>query len=352
MALDALTLFLEVFLLTQVVFGGIVGAFLVRVIAPAGVPDWALVVLGVGLAPSLVSLLLYYLLWWWPGLSHLAVLVAVFAMFAALAWAAGRGWGCYPRLFRKLSALATDRSMWLYALCTVGFMVLTVVLLVSQGLTEHDILEYGTQGGIFLREMAIHYQPHHYDSDTGFYYVALHGFSFPLLFTWEGLLSAHAAQLDDPWVRSLTPFHAWLSVSLLWGVVRRVDRWVAVWTTLAFGGSMGFFFLATVYHLDAIRIFLFMASTALLAAAVYRPNITTVGLLGWVCSAGAGFHSLGAIVGVMFGGLLLFTVPGRWKAKLAATTMFYAVFLVGGGIHYLMDVLFGTGWVFKDIVWY
>lgn len=352
MALSALTLFLLVFLLTQVVFGGIVGAFLVRVMAPARLPEWALVVLGVGLAPCLVSLVLYYLLWCWPGLPHQAVLLAVLAVFAVLARVAGRGWGCYRRLARKLGDLAGDRSMWPYALCTAGFMVFSLMLLLAKGLTEHDILEYGTQGQIFLRDMAIHYQRHHYDAATGFYYVALHGFSFPLLFTWEGLLAGHAAQLEDPWVRALTPFYAWLCVTLLWGLVRRWGRWLAVWLALALGGSMGFFFLATVYHLDSIRIFLFIAAATLFAAVVHRPHARSVVLLAWVCAAGAGFHSLGAIIGVMFGGLLLFLLPGGKKARAGATLVFFSVFLLAGGIHYVMDVLFGTGWIFKEIVWY
>jgi hypothetical protein len=348
----AFALLASVFLLTQVVFGTVTGAFLMRVMAPANLPKWALVVLGIGLAPCLVTLMMYYLLWLTPGLSPLVVMAVVVIFFFAMGWYAREGWLGYRSVAHRLGTLTNDRSMWLYALCTVGFMVLTFVMLRTSILTEHDILEYGVQGGIFLRDMAIRYQPHHYDVRTGFYYVGLHGFTFPLLFTWEGLFSPDAASLSDPWVRSLTPFYAWLTVTLIWGLMRRADRWFAVWSILALGGAMGFFFLSTVYHLDALRIFLFTSSAALLVVVLRKPLPSVISLFAIVCAASAVVHSLGAILGALLFGIMIVMIPGTLKDRLVAALRFAFFFLAAGGIHYPMDVFLGTGWIFKDIIWY
>lgn len=343
---------LAVFLPTQVLFGTATGAFLVRMMATAKWPDWALLLLGIGLAPCLVTLVLYYSLWLFPGLPHGLAVFAVVVFFVLLGVAAGQGWLAWRRLFLRCGNLRYDRSMWLFALCTLGFFVLAVVKLLTAPLTEHDILEYAVQGHVFLRDMAITYQPHHYDAATGFYYVGLHGFTFPLLFTWEGLVWPDAWTLSNPWVRVLTPFYAWLTVALGWGLMRRVGKWFAVWFVLALGGAMGFFFLGTVYHLDAMRIFLFAGSVVLLIQAVRDPRPAIIGLLGVVCAAGAGVHSLSAILACMVCLVLMALMEGSMMRRLGAALCFGLAFLLAGGIHYPVDVFLGTGWIFKDIVWY
>ena len=350
--LGTLAAFIVVFLITQVIFGTALSAFLIRVMAPIGLPAWTMMVLGVGLAPALVALILHYLLWAWPGVPHSVAVLMVVVSFAGIAWRAGTGWNSLRATARGTSRWREDRSMILFILCSLAFAVLTIVELLRFGLTEHDILEYGVQGGIFLRDMAIHYGPHRYDAASGFYYVGLHGFTFPLLFTWEGLLNPEAAQMNSPWVRALTPFHAWLLVTLLWGIIRSVDRWLAVCFALALGGAMGFYFLGTVYHLDSLRIFLFTSSAALFVIVIQRPHPRAILLLAAVCGASASIHSLGAIMAVLMGGLLPFLMPGGWRERLLGTLRYVGVTLLAGGIHYPVDVLWGTGWIFKDIIWY
>lgn len=352
MTVSAWLSFLSMFFLNQVVLGAVLAAFLLRFTATARLPCWAVALLGVGLAPWLVTLLLYYLLWIFPGIAHAGVFLMLFVVFAGLAWSAGPGWRVLTALPGDVLRMRHDRSLWLFALCTLGYAVLIVVMLTRFALTEHDILEYGVQGGIFLREMAVTYQRHHYDAATGFYYVGLHGFTVPLLFTWEGLVNAHAASMGNPWVRSLTPFYTWLVVALLWGIMRKLDQWAAVWFALALGGAMGFYFLGTVYHLDAMRIFLFVAAVTLFASVLKRPTVAGITLFAAVCAASASIHSLSAMLAGLMAVLMLFLLPLGWKQRLLATGRFALVFLLAGGIHYPVDVFFGTGWIFKDIVWY
>ena len=57
--LGTLAAFIVVFLITQVIFGTALSAFLIRVMAPIGLPAWTMMVLGVGLAPALVLSLIH-----------------------------------------------------------------------------------------------------------------------------------------------------------------------------------------------------------------------------------------------------------------------------------------------------
>jgi hypothetical protein len=49
---------------------------------------------------------------------------------------------------------------------------------------------------------------------------------------------------------------------------------------------------------------------------------------------------------------MIVMIPGTLKDRLVAALRFAFFFLAAGGIHYPMDVFLGTGWIFKDIIWY
>lgn len=341
-----------VFLLTNLLFGAITGAFLLRWEHHFGIGRAATVLLGLGLAPFLVTWLLWVLLAVSPGMAHLPVILIVVGAFVVMAWAAKEGWRALFAFVALMPRRLKDPSMWFYLffLGAMGFG--SFIMLTYKPLVDHDILEYGTQGRIFLRDMAVRYEKHHFDAATGFYYVGLHGFSFPLLFTWEGLVRGLVGDHGDAWVRFLTPWYALLLVSFVWAVLRRFQVWVAVWASGAFALTIGYLYLNTIYHVDPMRLFLFTASFALLLQVVRRPSTAAIVCWGTLLGAHAMVHSLGMILApfLLLAGWLF--LSGPILRRTVQTSIAAALFVMAGGLHYLLDVCCGTGWLFKDITWF
>jgi hypothetical protein len=111
-------------------------------------------------------------------------------------------------------------------------------------------------------------------------------------------------------------------------------------------------FLFLVYHLDGCRILLFTAAAALYVALLQRPSPSRAGLFGGICGAQAFVHSVGAILGGCMLVLLPFFLSGPWRERLALVLRSTLAMLLMGGIHYVLDVFLGTGWIFKDILWF
>ena len=344
--------FTGIFLITNVVFGGVAAAFLLGHNDRLQVPEWPLALVGFAMGPFLVTLVLYYSMALWHGIPHLLLQCLPILAFTALAMAAGVGWSRIWALLKKTPTSLRDRSLWPFLLGSAFLLVVSVLFLLNKPLVDHDVLEYGIQGRVFLRERAIVYQRFHFDATNGFHYVGLHGFSFPLLFTWEGLTNTWLDHSSDLWVRSITMWYGWLLIAFVWAVMRRIGRWAAVAGGIALTAPMGFLFLVTIYHLDSYRIFFFSAAVAAFVLLLQVPSRSRLLLFAALCGAQAFIHSIGAILaGVMLLAVLLFLgMPYAQRLRYAVRAV--GVMLAFGAVHYVVDVFRGTGWIFQDIIWY
>lgn len=341
-----------VFLLSNLLFGAVLAAFLLRRVGSGALGPVGTVLLGFGLAPFTISWVLNLVLLLLPDRPHAVAIAPVLLAFAAMALAAGNGWSVLWSIMRSAVSGLARPSLWPYLFFSAAILFGTALMITYKPLVDHDILEYGTQGKRFLRDMAVRYERHHYDASTGFYYVGLHGFSFPLLFTWEGLLRGLLNDHGDAWVRLQTPWTAWLTVSFLWAWVRRWDQWLAVWVAGAFTLTLGFLYLNTIYHVDPVRLFLFTASMALFIAVLRQPEPRILLLWGAVLGAHALTHSLGMILSPFMVLCFLISVQGTLAQRLRWSLVVVGPFLLAGGFHYVLDMTIGTGWLLKDITWF
>lgn len=344
--------FAGLFVLTNLCFGGVVAAFLLGRNDRLQLPAWPLILIGLGLGPFLTTVVLYYALVFWHGIPPVLLLLLPVLFFVGLSMSARDGWLKLKQAMLDIPRALRDRSLWLFLLGSAFILFIAVIFLVNKSLVDHDVLEYGVQGKIFLRDLAIVYQQHHFDLASGFYYVGLHGFSFPLLFTWEGLTASFVDIRSDLWVRSMTMWYGWLLIAFLWSIVRRIDRWMAVASSIAVAVPVGFLFLVTIYHLDSYRIFFFTVALAGFVALLQAPSWERLILFSVLCGAQAFIHSVGAILAGTLCLVLLLFLPFRWGKRAAWVLCAAAVMLAVGAVHYVADVFLGTGWIFQDIIWY
>lgn len=337
---------------TNLASGAAVAAYLLGRNQRLQLPEWPLVLAGLALGPYLTTLVLYYSLVLWHGVSPVVLALLPMVLFMALLQWSGMGRQRLLLLLKGIPARVTDPSMWPFVVGSLFLGVVTFVFLLNKPLVDHDVLEYGIQGRIFLRDRAIIYQRFHFDAASGFHYVGLHGFSFPLLFTWEGLWASFGGVRTDLWVRSITMWYAWLLIAFCWSLLRRVDRWGAVFGGIALTAPIGFLFLMTIYHLDSYRIFFFTAALGAYVALLQRPSQERLLLFAALAGAQAFIHSVGAILAGVMVAVLVFALPQPWSIRVQWLLRGVGVMLLMGAIHYVVDVFKGTGWIFQDIIWY
>lgn len=350
--MNASVSFIALVLTTNLLFGLITAALFLRFSARLGAPRWPLALAGLGTGPFLLTIVLYYLLLLGPGIPTLVLLATPFLFFAILAWWAGPGWHEVGSLCKRIPHLLREGSMWILLVGSALFLAITITLLANKPLVDHDVLEYGVQGRIFLHDGVIGYSRFRFDESTGFHYVGLHGFAFPLLFTWEGIWSSLMGLKTDMWVRSITMWYAWLLILFIWSWLRSWGAWVAVAGAVALSTSLGFLFLVSIYHLDSMRIFFFTTTLAAFVALFRVPGMERMLLLAVLCAASSFIHSIGAILSVVLWVVLLAMLPVPIRYRIRWTLPALGLMILLGGVHYVLDILFGTGWIFQDIIWY
>jgi hypothetical protein len=200
--------------------------------------------------------------------------------------------------------------------------------------------------------LKIDYPEHRFDKATGFYYVGLHGFLFPLVLTWEKLVGSLVNYQSDYFFKAISGVYSFLVISLFYLFNRKffpTSR--AVIHTLLLLFTYGFFIVSLRFHIDTARLFFFIVSTLFFMACI-RTDKASVWILAGACFGIQAYgHSLGVFLSIIaLATLTIFSKVDLVRFKLlsiAGTCM-----IAFGGIHYIIDIFWGTGWILKDIKFY
>lgn len=377
--ISAFFVFLLLFVLTNGVFSLAVALCLFRFDKEQVIVPFQKLIFSLALGTFFTSLLLYYLLWIIPGLSPLSYVIVITSFFILLIvfnlqyFYELKSYIQYlfkiiektnkeneNKLLYDLKFIKLYRSS--YTLNYLKIIVLTLVLylfwqwiwrLIGIPIIGHDMLEYAIQARYFAKQRLIEYVENRYYPENGFYYVGLHGFSFPLLGSWEVLFSELFGKLDnDYYFRSITGYYGFLIFFTQFFWLKRVNIWLAVAASVILFFTYGFFITITEYHIDTYRIYMIIASFIALAYAVNYHSALTLALLGIFSGAQAFIHSFGVFLAVFIVMAFFLFYKNTWHKKILHTLLITAIIMLMGGIHYVMDVLFGTGWIFQEIKYY
>lgn len=254
------------------------------------------------------------------------------------------------------------KEVYEYLFLTNNFFVFTlllVVLLASNNILlsfsfGHDFLEYMVQGGYIFDNKEIAYTTHVYNPQTGFYYVGLHGWSFPLQFTLGRLVDDVVGVFGyGLYFQSLTLWYGLVILTLVYAMLKQhldtLYALAAVWILIF---AKGFLIAISYSHIDSYRIFFFSLSILLTLEMIHKPQAKMVPLLAFVAGISAFSHSLGVLVSIILAVTLCLFLEKKWVTRLKYAFSFALLTLLFGGVHYLLDVFYGTGWIFKEIDFY
>lgn len=371
--------FVLLFVLSNGLFSLAVSLMLFRFDKEKVIAPFQKFIFSLALGPFFTSLLLYYLLWLVPGLAPMTYILVITSFFVILG-------AIHIRYFPELFAVLKQRFNFInptkeanknrllfdlkfvklynsdYTLNYFNIITLCVVVylawqwlwrLIGVPIIGHDMLEYAVQAKYFARHRLIEYVENRFHPETEFFYVGLHGFSFPLLGTWETLFSELFGKTEnDYYIKSVTGYYAFLIFFTQFFWLKRVNIWLAAVASIILFFTYGFFITITEYHIDSYRIFMIMASLIALAYAIKFQNYFTISMLGIFAGAQAFIHSFGVFVSVFIVLAYFLFIKNSIKKKFINSFIITAIIMLMGGIHYVMDVLFGTGWIFQNIKYY
>ncbi len=377
--ISAFFVFVLLFVLTNGAFSLAVSLCLFRFDKEKVIAPFQKIIFSLALGPFLTSLLLYYLLWLVPGLAPITYILVVTLFFLVLG-------ALNIESFNDVFAVLKQRLKFIdktkeenkntflldlkfiklyssdYTLNYFNILSIVVVIyicwqwiwrLIGIPIIGHDMLEYAIQARYFAQHRLIEYVENRYHPETEFFYVGLHGFSFPLLGTWEVLFSELFGKTEnDYYLKSITGYYGFLIFFTQFFWLKRVNIWLAMAASVILFFTYGFFITITEYHIDSYRIFMIMASFIALAYAINYHNYLTLVLLGVFAGAQAFIHSFGVFVSVFIVMAFILFYKNTMQKKIIYALLVTAIIMLMGGIHYVMDVLFGTGWIFQEIKYY
>ncbi len=245
------------------------------------------------------------------------------------------------------------RSEKLFIMLTFIFFVIYGIVITRSHVVGHDMLEYSIQGRYFGEHKKIIYEKHHFNPENDFYYVGLHGYSFPLLRTWEYFLGKmFHLTTTDYFFRNISLMYYFLLYLFGFTILSLKPFYTKFLWFIMMCVPLGFSGLMIGPHIDSYRICMISISFFLLYKSVELNNHFNHGLLFVFTGAQAFIHSLGVFIAVFILLSFFLFIQHEMKKKILLTAIFGLVILLMGNIHYFLDTFFGTGWIFQTIKYY
>ena len=294
------------------------------------------IIYSLGLSPVLNLLLLYYLLYFFPGMPILFYLILPLFLLCLF-------FVFIPKTLLNLKQI----NVFYYVVIVLSF-VFAYLFSSAKTLTEHDTFEYALQGKHFFKTLSVYYTKYPFHPENGFYYVGLHGFAFPLIYTWELMFNQQIGTDSIILFKLINPFYACLLLLLVYEEVKRFGERYALWAVLILALSMGFIFNALQFHLEMFRQYLFLAFVALFVRVLKDLSLKNVLLFAAVAGMQSTVHSIGAIASVIAMAILVvYILLNQIDKKIITIFAGTALLILFGWIQYILDIFIGTGWILR-----
>jgi hypothetical protein len=309
--------------------------------------DFILKIIAYSFVLPIIVIVLYYTLLFIPGRSDLFYLLIIMSIPIGL-YIISRINKNYK--VSNESTLFTSRNA---SLVFIFFIIIQFFYLNFKGITENDYLEYGILGNHFFDSKSIEYVKDRFLQENYFYYVGLHGFTFPLTKTFENLTNTILNANADLYFKSISGVYSIL-IGLLFFRIANIflDKKLALLVLLLLIFNYGFFIISLRYHIDTFRLFYFLISAIFLIEAINIFDTRIAITSGFILGAHAFAHSLAVFIAAIWILSLAFNCFFKKSYAIKQLVILVIFFLLLGGMHYILDVSIGTGWIFQDLDFY
>jgi hypothetical protein len=305
------------------------------------------IVLSLGIAPLLMSGMLYFLLMLLPnqsGIIYFAICLLLFISFNI--YFKKNHQIPLNRLYpAHLSFSKTDKS---FTILLIFFFFLSLAYSAWRPLSEHDTFEYMFLGKQLALKKQLLISNYRFDEKTGSFFVGLHGLLYPLLFSWQVFLTKIIQADSEWWFKSLSGFYSTLFIAMFIGYLKIISqRLILIGLCLLFT-SYAMVFSMLQFHLEMIRLFLFIAVLYITVSYIKSPN-KQLNLLGLLLGLQAGIHFIGLVISLLVFLLVFFFLQQSLIKRVKMLGIPFIIFLFAGAFHYLLEYLFGDGYWWQKI---
>ncbi|MHA1395881.1 MAG: hypothetical protein ACTSRZ_20450 [Promethearchaeota archaeon] len=208
-------------------------------------------------------------------------------------------------------------------------------------------MTYGNLGKIYFIEKSINYSGYTPYEPTGIYIRFIKSPSFSLLLTWEKIIGNIFNVDRDDYFKTIQVYYGILIILLFLFLLSRKNIDVALLGSLLLISGYAYFYSLINYHLDLYRIYFLLISWIFLGYAIKKEDFFSISLLGIFSGFTAFVHSIGMVVAV-FNILAVFIfLKANLKVRLIKTGLVSALIFLFGGLHYFIDIFWGSGWQFS-----
>jgi hypothetical protein len=335
------------FLLGEFIFKGLKKYILVANRSFIFLDEFILKIISYALVLPILTTIVYYELLLFPGNSNFFYFSITFSVLFVF-FVVSRNW------FRRENVLPekifTIRN---FNLIFFILLVLQVFYLNYKEITENDYLEYGILGNYFFDNKDISYLKERFLRESYFYYVGLHGFTFPLAKVYERIVNSFFFINSDLYFKSISGVYSVLTLLLFYRISTKfLNSKQSILALCIFAFTYGFFIISLRFHIDTFRLFYFSVSFLFLIEASKKFDTPTAIVSGIILGSHSFAHSLGVFVAFFW--IFSLLINSIIQKSFSAINYFYLVmfFLLFGGGHYILEVLLGTGWIFQKIDFY
>jgi hypothetical protein len=305
------------------------------------------VILSLGIAPLLMSGILYFLLLLLPNQStiiYFAISLGLLISFN-LYLKKKHQIALNRFYFKSLSFNRTDKTITILML---SFFLLSLAYSAWRPLSEHDTFEYMFLGKQLALKKQLLISNYRFDENSGSFFVGLHGLLYPLLYTWQVFLNQIMHVDSEWWFKSLSGFYSVLFIAAFIGYLKIINHRLVLFGLCLLFTSYATVFSMLQFHLEMIRLFLFVIVLYVIVSFIKNP-IKQLSMLGLLLGIQAGIHFIGLVISLLAFVLVFFFMQQSFVKRTKILGMQFIIFLFAGALHYLLEYLLGDGYWWQKI---
>lgn len=304
------------------------------------------IVLSLGVAPLLMSGMLYFMLLLLPNQSVFIYFTIGFGFLLAFKFFIKK----YHQITLKplqtnLSFSKTEKTITIILFL---LFLLSVVYSAWRPLSEHDTFEYMFLGKQLAFKKQLLISNYRYDENSGSYFVGMHGLLYPLLYAWQVLINQIMQVDSEWWFKSLSGFYTILFIAMFSSYLKIINHRLMVFGLCLLLTTYAMLFSMLQFHLEMIRLFLFVAVLYISISFIKVPK-NQLGMLGLVLGLQAGIHFIGLVISALVFVLVFFFMQQSSIQRTKILGMQFIIFLCTGALHYLLEYLLGDGYWWQKI---
>ena len=333
------------FIVTYLFSGFVIAAFFKTILKKHKdvISSAEILILGFGLGPITISLILYFLFLFFPNKANLFYIFIVSIIFLLMLFI-GRKNVLKGREFLKW--LKGIKNMEKDVILIVAFVSVVMSYIFIQGIcfpvVSHDGPVYGYYGKYLYQEKNLdNYPMRKPDKKTGAYLGVAHPPGFPLIYTWFYLLQGNTK--SDILARTVSPMYALYLIILLWIILRtRKNKYCAAFGVLLLALTPLFIQQSYDNSIDPIRIYFIFLSFILLAKFIASDLFVIMLFTAIAAGFALYIHAAGILVLLVIAITYLLLSKKNIRRRIVSAALIGIIAITLGGVQYGINSIKST----------